>query len=107
MSFSYLRDERQGFAKALWNCGQFMRPSPVQCMRAQPLAAPPKPATVEPAAPVVDGKPATPGGLTGVRRKEATVAPASAGAGPRQTMTLPAPRAVPSPSPKPTPTATP
>ena len=105
MSFSYLRDERQGFAKALWNCGQFMRPSPVQCMRAQPLAAPPKPAGVEPAASAVDGKPAVPGGLTGVRRKEAVVAPTATSAGPRQTMTLPAPRAAPSPSPKPTPTA--
>ena len=29
MSFSYLRDQNQSFAKALWNCEQYMRPSPV------------------------------------------------------------------------------
>jgi hypothetical protein len=34
MSFSYLRDEQQQFAKALWNCEQFTRSSPLQCMRA-------------------------------------------------------------------------
>jgi len=34
MSFSYLRDEQQQFAKALWNCEEFRRPSPLQCMRA-------------------------------------------------------------------------
>lgn len=34
MSFSYLRDEQQQFAKALWNCDEFRRPSPLQCMRA-------------------------------------------------------------------------
>jgi hypothetical protein len=33
MSFSYLRDQRMVFAKALWNCEEFKRPSPVQCMR--------------------------------------------------------------------------
>ncbi|MEZ0242558.1 MAG: cell wall hydrolase [Sphingomonas sp.] len=104
MSFSYLRDERQGFAKALWNCAQFMRPSPVQCMRAQPLGAPPKPA-VEPAAPAADGKPPVPGGLTGVRRKgDAETPPPAASTGPRQTMTLPVARSTPAPSPKPTPT---
>jgi spore germination cell wall hydrolase CwlJ-like protein len=105
MSFSYLRDERQGFAKPLWNCTQFMRPSPVQCMRAQPLGAPPpaaKPA-LEPAAPAADGKPATPGGLTGVRRKGDAETPMG-GTGPRQSMTLPVVRSTPAPSPKPTPT---
>jgi spore germination cell wall hydrolase CwlJ-like protein len=102
MSFSYLRDERQGFAKALWNCGQFPRPTPVQCMRAQPLAKPPVPA-VEPAQPAADGKPAVPGGLTGVRRRGDVEIPA-AGTGPRQTMTLPVVRPTPAPSPKPTPT---
>ncbi|MEG3180484.1 cell wall hydrolase [Sphingomonas sp. LT1P40] len=38
MSFSYLRDAAQGFGKALWNCGEFRRPSPVQCMRRTPAA---------------------------------------------------------------------
>ncbi|MCW3847722.1 cell wall hydrolase [Sphingomonas sp. LB-2] len=108
MSFSYLRDERQGFSKALWNCAQFMRPSPVQCMRAQPLAGPPPaPASVE-AAPVdANGKPVGPAGLTGVRRRgETQAASPMGGTGPRQTMTLPVARpSTPAPSPKPTPTA--
>ncbi len=102
MSFSYLRDERQGFSKALWNCGQFQRPSPVQCMRAQPLATP-APPPVEPPSAGVDGKPTGPGGLTGVRRKSDAEAP-PAGTGPRQTLTLPVVRQTPAPSPKPTPT---
>ena len=61
MSFSYLRDEKVQYVKALWNCEQFRRPSPVQCMRRQPQPAPvatPTPtATTEPAP------------LDGVRRK--------------------------------------
>jgi spore germination cell wall hydrolase CwlJ-like protein len=43
MSFSYLRDQTNGFAKALWNCQQYKRPSPVQCMRAQLIAPAPMP----------------------------------------------------------------
>ncbi len=109
MSFSYLRDERQGFAKALWNCGQFMRPSPVQCMRAQPLAAPPAPpktdATTPASATVQPAGVAGPAALTGVRRKgDSAAASPMGGTGPRQTMTLPVVRATPAPSPKPTPT---
>jgi spore germination cell wall hydrolase CwlJ-like protein len=95
MSFSYLRDETQGFAKALWNCDQFRRPSPVQCMRAQPLAKPP----VE-AAPVgADGKPVGPGGLPGVRRKEPAAPPVSGK--PAVTFTMPAPKPTPTPAPRP------
>jgi len=98
MSFSYLRDETQSFAKALWNCDQYRRPSPVQCMRAQPLARPP----VE-AAPVgADGKAVGPAGLPGVRRKEPVTAPVSNRA-PAVTFTLPAPKATPTPKATPAP----
>jgi len=110
MSFSYLRDETQGFAKALWNCAQFRRPSPVQCMRAQipteAAAAAPAPA----ATPIPGATPlAAPAPLTGIRRKIETVTPASAPATvPAQgkgtvSFTLPVPR--PSPTPRPTPEA--
>jgi spore germination cell wall hydrolase CwlJ-like protein len=77
MSFSYLRDQSQGFAKALWNCAQFKRPSPVQCMRAQPPVTPPV------VAPAVEAK--LPAPLTGVRRKEPAPAPGK----PQATLTLP------------------
>jgi len=107
MSFSYLRDEAQGFAKALWNCQQFRRPSPVQCMRAQisaaPEAAPAPAATPLPGAvPVVAPTP-----LTGIRRKADATAPAAAPTNvPAQgkgavSFSLPVPR--PSPTPRPTP----
>ncbi len=62
MSFSYLRDKDQGFGKALWNCGEFKRPSPIQCMRRTPVAA-----AVAP----VPAPSATPEVLSGVRRKAA------------------------------------
>ncbi|MGV3457365.1 cell wall hydrolase [Sphingomonas sp.] len=62
MSFSYLRDKDQGFGKALWNCGEFKRPSPIQCMRRTPVAAAVAPAPVPSATPEV---------LSGVRRKPA------------------------------------
>jgi spore germination cell wall hydrolase CwlJ-like protein len=70
MSFSYLRDETQGFAKALWNCQQFRRPSPVQCMRVQ-LLEPVAAATPVPGSMPVPG----PTPLSGVRRKVDAVAP--------------------------------
>lgn len=35
MAFSYLRDRSRGFEKALWNCGEFRRPDPLQCMKVQ------------------------------------------------------------------------
>jgi hypothetical protein len=62
MSFSYLRDKEMGFGKALWNCGEFKRPSPIQCMRRTPVAAAVAPAPVPSATPEV---------LSGVRRKPA------------------------------------
>lgn len=33
MSFSYLRDRKAGFERALWNCGEFPRSDPAQCMK--------------------------------------------------------------------------
>ncbi|WP_448664455.1 cell wall hydrolase [Sphingomonas sp. CJ20] len=104
MAFSYLRDFDQGFAKALWNCAQYRRPSPIQCMRAQPPALVPPPLAVATPAPGAAQEPkATPlhGGLTGVRRKGDPVAetPRATGAA------LPVPR--PSPTPRPTQTPTP
>lgn len=73
MSFSYLRDQTQGFGKALWNCAEFKRPSPVQCMRRTPAA----PAAVPAPPPLPDlTKRAAPDGLTGVRRKSEITPPA-------------------------------
>ncbi|RYY23793.1 MAG: cell wall hydrolase [Sphingomonadales bacterium] len=99
MSFSYLRDQSQGFAKALWNCGQFRRPSPLQCMRAQPPVTPP------PANAVEGAEAKGPALLTGVRRKEAVVpAPAPATGKPQATLTLPGAKPAPTlPTAKPTP----
>jgi spore germination cell wall hydrolase CwlJ-like protein len=100
MSFSYLRDQNQGFAKALWNCAQYPRPSPVQCMRAQPLAKPVLPPTSAPAPQVDFDKVPT---LSGVRRKSDPV-PVSTKP-PAVTFTLPAPKATGTPLAKPTPAA--
>lgn len=72
MSFSYLRDQSQGFGKALWNCNEFKRPSPVQCMRRMPM----QPAAVP--TPLTESDPkraAAPDGLTGIRRKSDAVIP--------------------------------
>ncbi|WP_338425623.1 cell wall hydrolase [Sphingopyxis kveilinensis] len=33
MSFSYLRDDKAGFEKALWNCAEYKRDDPRQCMK--------------------------------------------------------------------------
>lgn len=38
MSFSYLRDRLAGFDKALWNCTEFPRADPRQCMKKQAVA---------------------------------------------------------------------
>ncbi|WP_342344907.1 cell wall hydrolase [Sphingomonas sp. CFBP 13603] len=71
LSFSYLRDRASGYEKSLWNCRQFKRTDPAQCVKVQatltavpvPVVAPPGsvPATAE---------------LNGVRRKPtATTSP--------------------------------
>lgn len=87
MSFSYLRDQTQGFGKALWNCAEFKRPSPVQCMRRPAPIAPAGAPAIAPADPLAAKRATAPDGLTGVRRKvQMTVVPA------------PAPSASPSPA---------
>lgn len=80
MSFSYLRDQAQGFGKALWNCEEYRRPSPVQCMRRAPAAAA-TPAT--PAEPAAAKRAAIPDGLAGVRRKGEVQPPLAIGPGPQ------------------------
>lgn len=99
MSFSYLRDQAQGYAKALWNCQLFKRPSPLQCMRVQPPVLAPV-AAVQPAAaatPLPETKSAVagPAPLTGVRRK---TDPAPATLKPPVGFTLAAPKATPTPT---------
>ncbi|MES2422221.1 MAG: cell wall hydrolase [Pseudomonadota bacterium] len=79
LSFSYLRDRSSNYERSLWNCRQFKRTDPAQCMvaRATMTAVPPPPAAVpNPPAAAVD--------LNGVRRKPnpalppVTATPASA-----------------------------
>ncbi|MFL9842429.1 cell wall hydrolase [Sphingomonas sp. ST-64] len=77
MSFSYLRDNAQGYGKALWNCGEFKRPSPIQCMRrvvVDPTERLPLVPRVAPTA--VPGR-AAPEVLSGVRRKSEIMVPPS------------------------------
>lgn len=74
MSFSYLRNRDSGFGKALWNCTEFSRPSPVQCMRTRvvtPVLTPTRAVS-----PVTGERVELPGGLSGVRRR-AEPAPAA------------------------------
>jgi spore germination cell wall hydrolase CwlJ-like protein len=107
LSFSYLRDQAQGYAKALWNCQQFKRPSPLQCMRVQPPIAPvalPASAPTPVAASVSDTKAvAGPAPLTGVRRRTEAM-PATIR--PQVNLTLAAPKPTPAPTPIPTLTPT-
>jgi spore germination cell wall hydrolase CwlJ-like protein len=98
MSFSYLRDTAQGYAKALWNCQQFKRPSPIQCMRVQPPVLAPADAPVSAPGAVVAPQ-RGPDTLSGVRRKS-EAAPA---AKPPVSFTLPAPRPTATPAPSPDP----
>lgn len=37
MSFSYLRDRSRAFDKPLWNCAEFVRANPLECMKTQSL----------------------------------------------------------------------
>lgn len=39
MAFSYLRDRSRAFDKALWNCAEFQRANPLECMKTQTLYA--------------------------------------------------------------------
>jgi spore germination cell wall hydrolase CwlJ-like protein len=95
MSFSYLRDDSASYAKALWNCEQFKRPSPVQCMRRITYGTPaviPAPDSM----PTPEAKVTGPAPLGGVRRK-GEPAPA---AKPQVTLTLPVVKPTPTPAPK-------
>jgi spore germination cell wall hydrolase CwlJ-like protein len=97
LSFSYLRDQAQGYAKALWNCQQYKRPSPIQCMRVQPPIAPttmPVPAAAATPLPNIKGAEA-PAPLAGIRRK-ADSAPAAT----RPTVSFPVttPKSTPAPA---------
>jgi spore germination cell wall hydrolase CwlJ-like protein len=84
MSFSYLRDQAHGYDKALWNCREFRRSLPAQCMKAQTfltaVAVVPEneaPAAVAAGAQTAAARssvPALPDGLAGVRRKVETPA---------------------------------
>ncbi|WP_326524128.1 cell wall hydrolase [Sphingomonas sp.] len=90
MSFSYLRDRAYGFEKPLWNCTEYKRPEPNQCMKAQvsiTMAPPPTTDFTYDATPgsalraiagAAGSPPARPSGpdpLTGVRRKTDPDAP--------------------------------
>ncbi|WP_336964263.1 cell wall hydrolase [Sphingobium aquiterrae] len=73
MSFSYIQLADSGLARALWNCTQFPRLNPAECMRAripQPVATP----VLKP------GASALPPMMTGVRRgryEQVTISPAA------------------------------
>ncbi|WP_245841572.1 cell wall hydrolase [Sphingomonas lenta] len=77
LSFSYLRDDENGLERRLWNCREFKRPVPAQCMRAQVFIPTGEtiggPADVQPPA-VVPTR--GPGELDGVRRRSGPPAPA-------------------------------
>ena len=76
MSFSYLRDRAHNYEKALWNCKEFKRDDPQQCMKAQILVPQPRIAAETAVVPATSGAiPASatpkpiPEGLTGVHRR--------------------------------------
>ncbi len=77
LSFSYLRDRAGGYEKSLWNCRQFKRADPTQCMRVQATMTAVPVATSAPVAPPVME-------LNGVRRKPVT-APTLPAASPSST----------------------
>ncbi|SFN78363.1 cell wall hydrolase [Sphingomonas sp. OK281] len=69
LGFSYLRDRSSNYEKSLWNCRQFKRTDPTQCMKVQAtLTAVPVPAAAVPTAPAAAE-------LNGVRRKTVVAAP--------------------------------
>ncbi len=82
MSFSYLRDQAQGYGKALWNCTEYKRPSPIQCMRRTLPAAAPAPGEA-----AAVKRAAVPDGLTGIRRKGEVTPPTIAAPIPQPTAT--------------------
>lgn len=94
MAFSYLRDERLGAPRALWNCALYTRPSPVQCMRVQPLPRPETAPTPAPAARAM-GAEEDNGGLSGVHRVVRASAAQSLRPVPESSPAVPIPEATP------------
>jgi spore germination cell wall hydrolase CwlJ-like protein len=74
MSFSYLRDRAHNYDKALWNCSEFKRADPAQCMKQQIYVPAPRSDVEKPES--AAGVASTPDALGGVRRK-GEVAPAA------------------------------
>ncbi|MEG3082352.1 cell wall hydrolase [Sphingomonas sp. PB2P12] len=67
LTFSYLRDRSNGYERALWNCREYKRPDPSQCLQPPGTKAPgPPPVAADPAV-----KPPATADLNGVRRKPA------------------------------------
>ncbi|MDQ0837163.1 cell wall hydrolase [Sphingomonas faeni] len=77
LSFSYLRDRASGYEKSLWNCRQFKRADPAQCMRVQATMT-----AVPPSAVAGSGSTAATIELNGVRRKPAVALPLPASSTP-------------------------
>ena len=79
MSFSYLRDRASGFEKALYNCRQFKRADPRECMKQQvALTIPPvagTPTKSDGTAPAAGDQARGPEDLPGVRRRTPAPAP--------------------------------
>ncbi|MET0310195.1 MAG: cell wall hydrolase [Sphingomonas sp.] len=94
MSFSYLRDDSASYAKALWSCDQYKRPSPVQCMR-RITYGPPAPVPTPSPILATEAKEPGPVPLTGVRRKGDPVPAAK----PQVILTLPVVKPSPTPAP--------
>ncbi|MDF0542410.1 cell wall hydrolase [Sphingobium sp. H39-3-25] len=82
MSFSYIQLAERGFARSLWNCAQFPRANPAECMRMRIPA--PMARAITPAPSLPEGAPierTLPPVLTGVRRgrfEQVTISPAPA-----------------------------
>ncbi len=69
LGFSYLRDRASNYEKSLWNCRQFKRVDPAQCMKVQAtLTAVPVPVAGVPTLPAAAE-------LNGVRRKPVAAPP--------------------------------
>ncbi|OYY91352.1 MAG: hypothetical protein B7Y45_03495 [Sphingomonas sp. 28-66-16] len=64
MAFSYLRDGVRGYDKPLWNCAEFPRANPIECMKAQVIV--PAPSELDPLKP-----------QTNLPRAEMLIAPSS------------------------------
>lgn len=80
MAFSYLRDRPHGFDKALWNCTEFKRPDPAQCMKQQiylPVLRSADSFKLDPSSGLhlPPSQPILADGLPGVRRKADAAAP--------------------------------